>query len=146
MEVEGTKPLCPMEGCEFGGPPWTLGMSTYRVLSDERLLCSFSSVDNPSKTLALLSMSDGALDQVPTPYQAFGSVEVHVDRSNGRPKRIALVGGSTLKPSEIAVCELQEKSWTVLKVSSPNALNQAYLSEPQVIKYPTSNGKRHAYM
>jgi len=55
------------------------------------ILCSYSNVDKPSKTLALLTPSTGKLEEIPIPYQTFGSVDVREDG------RLGLIGHTELR-------------------------------------------------
>lgn len=85
LEAEGRgRSICPMPGCEFGGPPWMLGTRTYEVLDDDKILCSYSSADKPTKTLAYLKISTGALEEVPIPYGVR-----HTAKLEGREKGLA---------------------------------------------------------
>lgn len=133
-----TTSLCPMEGCEFGGPPWGLGSKSYHIISDDLILCSYSNVDKPSKTLALLTPSTGKLEEIPIPYQTFGSVDVREDG------RLGLIGYSTSKPAEVAVQD-SNGEWKVVKKASAENLSEDYISTPKVLKYP-SEGGRYSYM
>ena len=188
FEKSATASLCPKEGCEFGGPPWALGMSSYKVrrpsdqrkramprlseiqltlslpslslslslsvalalslscsqnqnqiLSDDKILCSYSDVTASGKTLAYLTPSTSALIKVDLPYQSFGSVDIRPDG------RLGVLGGSTSKYSEIAVQTEDLSEWKALKSASTLTVDPGYLSEPQVIKYPSKAG-RFAYM
>ena len=85
LEAEGRgRSICPMPGCEFGGPPWMLGTRTYEVLNDDKILCSYSSADKPTKTLAYLKISTGALEEVPIPYGVR-----HTAKLEGKEKGLA---------------------------------------------------------
>ena len=135
--------LCPMDGCEFGGPPWMLGMKSYQILADDKIVCSYSDTNKSGKTLAILTPSTGQLEEVKVPYQTFGSVEVKEEGEEGK-LTFGVLGGSPVKPAEIAVQDTSG-AWVVKKKASDLVLDESYLSEPQVIKYP-SQGGRFSYM
>ena len=61
-----------------------LGTRTYEVLDDDKILCSYSSSDKPTKTLAYLKISTGALEEVPIPYGVR-----HTAKLEGREKGLA---------------------------------------------------------
>mmetsp|Transcript_8042 Transcript_8042/g.14965 ORF Transcript_8042/g.14965 Transcript_8042/m.14965 type:complete len:103 (-) Transcript_8042:193-501(-) len=86
----------------------TNGSKSYHIISDDLILCSYSNVDKPSKTLALLTPSTGKLEEIPIPYQTFGSVDVREDG------RLGLIGYSTSKPAEVAVQD-SNCDWKMVK-------------------------------
>ena len=110
-----------------------------QILSDDKILCSYSDVTASGKTLAYLTPSTSALIKVDLPYQSFGSVDIRPDG------RLGVLGGSTSKYSEIAVQTEDLSEWKALKSASTLTVDPGYLSEPQVIKYPSKAG-RFAYM
>jgi dipeptidyl aminopeptidase/acylaminoacyl peptidase len=122
-----------------------LGSSSYKVLSDDKILCSYSDANKSGKTLAILTPSSGRLEEVEIPYQTFGSVEVREEEETGE-LTFGVLGGSPVKPAEIAVGQPRGSGkWAVKKKASELVLDEAYLSQPQVIKYP-SKGGRFSYM
>lgn len=153
-ESESPRCVCPMEGAEFGGPPWTFGQRTFEFLPEGtpgeragRILCSYSSADSAGKTLAVLDPSTGQLERVDTGgFSSFGSLAV------GEDGAVALVGGSSRAPPAVAALgdldgEQGEGAWSVLKRSREATVDAGYLSEPEVIKYPSGpNGERSSYM
>ncbi|QDZ22143.1 dipeptidyl aminopeptidase [Chloropicon primus] len=133
-----SKNICPRPGCEFGGPPWILGVSSYHVLTDDKIICSYSDASATGNTLAYLTVSTGELEEIPIPYETFGAFDV---RGDGR---LGALGRSAVKPSEIAV---QDKAgeWVTKRKSSSLELDPEYISQAKVIKYNVGDD-RFSYM
>ena len=75
-----------------------------------RLLVSYSDPEEAGGKLAILEVASGKLQPVQTPYSMHGGISVHQGR-------LATVGGSPTKPSEVAVLDIASGSWETLKAS-----------------------------
>jgi len=150
-EGHSLRSVCPMEGAEFGGPPWTFGQRSFDFLpkgalgSDRagNILCSYSSVESAGKVLAVLDPVTGQIEMLDTAdFTTFGSLAV------GEGGTVALVGGSAREPPQVATRgDLGATGrWDVLKRSREVTVDAEYLSEPEVIEYPSGPGGRRSYM
>ena len=116
------EPLCPRAE-EFGHPLWQLGMTTYAVLADGRLV-----VRHGTDTLALgvLDPATGELTDLDLPYTLFGSVDVDGDT-------VLTTAASPVEPPEVVAVDLPTGAVTVLRRSMAEPPDPAYLPEPRSI-------------
>jgi len=116
------EPLCPRAE-EFGHPLWQLGMTTYGVLADGRLV-----VRHGTDTLALgvLDPATGELTDLDLPYTLFGSVDVDGDT-------VLTTAASPVEPPEVVAVDLPTGAVTVLRRSMAEPPDPAYLPQPRSI-------------
>ena len=116
------EPLCPRAE-EFGHPLWQLGMTTYGVLADGRLV-----VRHGTDTLALgvLDPASGELTDLDLPYTLFGSVDVDGDT-------VLTTAASAVEPPEVVAVDLPTGAVTVLRRSMAEPPDPAYLPQPRSI-------------
>ncbi len=116
------EPLCPRAE-EFGHPLWQLGMTTYAVLADGRLV-----VRHGTDTLALgvLDPATGDLTDLDLPYTLFGSVDVDGDT-------VLTTAASPVEPPEVVAVDLPTGAVTVLRRSMAEPPDPAYLPQPRSI-------------
>jgi dipeptidyl aminopeptidase/acylaminoacyl peptidase len=116
------EPLCPRAE-EFGHPLWQLGMTTYAVLADGRLV-----VRHGTDTLALgvLDPATGELTDLDLPYTLFGSVDVDGDT-------VLTTAASPVEPPEVVAVDLPTAAVTVLRRSMAEPPDPAYLPQPRSI-------------
>ena len=116
------EPLCPRAE-EFGHPLWQLGMTTYAVLADGRLI-----VRHGTDTLALglLDPATGELTDLDLPYTLFGSVDVDGDT-------VLTTAASPVEPPEVVAVDLPTAAATVLRRSMAEPPDPAYLPQPRSI-------------
>ncbi|MFI5308422.1 MAG: prolyl oligopeptidase family serine peptidase, partial [Polyangiales bacterium] len=126
-----TRPLRP-EQAEFGLPLWNLGMSTYAVLSDGRLLCSW--VSHSHWHLGLLDPESGALEPIVLPYTELSNLRVSGERA------VLGAAGPSTSPCLVEL-DLHTRRHRVLRRFSEVEIDPAYVSEPRALTFPTSDGK-----
>ena len=116
------EPLCPRAE-EFGHPLWQLGMTTYAVLADGRLV-----VRHGTDTLALgvLDPASGELTDLELPYTLFGSVDVDGDT-------VLTTAASPVEPPGVVAVDLPTGAVTVLRRSMAEPPDPAYLPQPRSI-------------
>ena len=116
------EPLCPRAE-ELGHPLWQLGMTTYAVLADGRLV-----VRHGTDTLALgvLDPATGELTDLDLPYTLFGSVDVDGDT-------VLTTAASPVEPPEVVAVDLPTGAVTVLRRSMAEPPDPAYLPQPRSI-------------
>ena len=123
------EPLCPKDA-EFGQPQWVFNMTTYGFESADRLICTYTEAG--IQHLAQLNTRTLELTEIETPYALIAGLQV-------APGYVALLGGSALKPSAIVQLDLQTSEFRELRRSSKVDVDAGYLSEPEVIEFPTEN-------
>ncbi|RTL39739.1 MAG: S9 family peptidase [Candidatus Melainabacteria bacterium] len=120
---------------DFGTPQWVFGMSTYAVVSDELLICSYS--DKGLWKLAQLKIdaenSKFELSDIKADYTEFSYFT-----SNG--KAVALDAAGPAHPAAIVELDLKSSQFSVVKSSSSASVDPRFISTPQPITFDTANG------
>jgi dipeptidyl aminopeptidase/acylaminoacyl peptidase len=122
---------------EFGVPQWGLGMSTYALKSETEVLCSI--IERGISSLAFLDVSSGALEPVETPY-----TDISYVYSDG--KRAVFRAGSPIHSASIVSLNFESGELEVLRRSDDLKIDSGYISVPEAIEFPTSEGETaHAF-
>ena len=118
----------------FGVPMWTLGVSTFAFLGDGRIATLVTEGGDPS--LRLLDPETGDLADPGLPYSSFRPASI---RSDG--DRVAFVGHRTDAPSAVVAWrpEADDGGPRRLRESTDDALDPAYVSEPESVTFPTGD-------
>jgi dipeptidyl aminopeptidase/acylaminoacyl peptidase len=128
--------MCPMEA-EFGLPHWGFGMSTYAFASAEQIVCAY--LKQGFSQLAVLDTNTKQLENIATPYSRIDGVRA----GNGRA---VFVAGSPTESTAIVSFDLATRQFVTLQQSNKLALDPGYISAPQAIEFPTTNGlTAHAF-
>jgi dipeptidyl aminopeptidase/acylaminoacyl peptidase len=130
--------LCPMEA-EFGEPQWVFGQSTYAFASAQRLVCKY--VQNGETRLATLDTQTLKLTPITTLYTEIAQV-----RARDKSGQAVFIGGSAIKPLVIVQLDLSTGRSVELYHSRELTIDSGYLSVPQAIEFPTTQGlTAHAF-
>ncbi len=124
------EPLAPMSA-EFGRPGWVFGISNYGFASPDQIICTYT--QSGIWHLASLNSRTKELVPIETPYTEISSVKVSGNT-------VVFLAGSPTQASLIAQLDLSTGTIQVLRQSSQLELNPGYLSIPQEITFPTTNG------
>jgi dipeptidyl aminopeptidase/acylaminoacyl peptidase len=128
--------LYPMEA-EFGLPQWLFGMRTYAFVNENSILCRIG--QNGSSSLALLDTANNQL--VPLDLSFTAIEDVHVAGNFAY-----FEGASPELPGSIIRLDLSTEEPSILRRSSDIVLDDDYLSRPQAVAFPTTNGQTaHAF-
>jgi dipeptidyl aminopeptidase/acylaminoacyl peptidase len=125
------EPLLPMEA-EFGRPLWVVGMSTYVVVSDERIICAFN--ENGVWAIGDLNLVTGDFTRVPTPFTDVSSL-------SAGDTWVGFLAGSPTTATGLYRHNLRTGETMLVKSSSTLAPDHATLSVPRAIEYPTGDGQ-----
>jgi len=128
--AEGIEPLCEM-AAEFGLPQWIFGMSTYAIVSDSKIICTYNM--RGQWHLASLDLATKQLTAIETPYADISSVKASGERA-------VFLAGSPTEQAAIVQLNLRTSQGEVLRRSSDLSIDPGYLSIPQAIEFPTENG------
>jgi dipeptidyl aminopeptidase/acylaminoacyl peptidase len=109
------EPLCEM-AAEFGLPQWVFGMSTYAVVSESKIICTYT--QQGKWYLASLDIS---------------SVQA-------RGETVVFLAGSPTESTAIVQLSLATNQLEILRKSSDLSMDAGYLSVPQPLEFPTENG------
>ncbi len=122
--------LCEKDA-EFGLPLWVFGMSTYGFESSNSLICTY--VEAGIEQLARFNTQTLKLEPIEIPYSSVGGLQV-------APGQAVFTAGSPMAPGAIARLDLTTGNVEVLQRSSQTDVDPGYLSEPEVLEFPTTNG------
>ncbi len=130
------EPIFPMDA-EFGLPQWVFGMSTYSFIGKHRIVCSYS--ETGVSHLALINTLTQHLTPLQTPYTDISGI-----RAQGNV--VVCCGASAIEPNQVISIDLITEARLVLKRSNQLNLDLGYLSIPQSIEFPTTDGSTaHAF-
>ena len=128
------EPLCDMEA-EFGRPQWIFGMSTYRFVSPNQIICAYT--QDGIWHLASLDTVTRRLDRIETPYTSITSLQA-------TPGGIIFNASSSTESASIVRFDFTTRQFEVLCRSSEIEIDAGYFSTPQAIEFPTK-GNLSAY-
>ena len=128
------EPLCDMEA-EFGRPQWIFGMSTYRFVSPNQIICAYA--QDGVWHLASLDTVTHRLDRIETPYTSITSLQA-------TPGGILFNASSSTESTSIVRFDFTTRQFEVLCRSSEIEIDAGYFSTPQAIEFPTK-GNLSAY-
>ena len=129
-EGERAEPLFPIEA-EFAGPQWNFGQSSYGFEDNTSILCTY--IYEGVMRLARFDTRARSMDEIEMPYSGVGSLQV------GEGFAVFLAS-STTKPSAVVKLDLATLKMTELRQSSSVVIDPGYLSEPEVVSFPTKGG------
>ncbi len=129
-EGERAQALFPMEA-EFAGPQWNFGQSSYGFEDSQNIICTY--IYEGTTRLARFDTLARSMDEIEMPYSGIGSLQV------GEGFAIFLAASKT-KPSALVRFDLATHSMTELRQSSGLKVNAGYISEPEVLSFPTTGG------
>ena len=120
-------PLCEMEA-EFGRPQWIFGMSTYKFVSANRIICTYT--QDGIWHLASLDTDTGRLNQIETPYTSIANLQAI-------PGGVLFNASSSTESASIIHFDLTTRQFEVVCRSSEIEIDSGYFSIPQAIEFPT---------
>ena len=126
----GIEPLCEM-AAEFGLPQWVFGMSTYAVVSESKIICTYT--QQGQWHLGSLDLTAKQLTTIETPYTDISSVKA-------RGETVVFLAGSPTESAAVVQLNLATNQREVLRRSSDLSIDPGYLSVPEPIAFPTENG------
>jgi len=131
--VDGEVEALTAEHAEFGAPMWQLGYSQYAFVDASRIACLFTR--NGIMRLATLDISSRTLAEVPAPY-THASLSLGVSRG-----RAVMVAASPQQAHAVVEVDLDSGATTVLRAAVQVDLDEAYISVPQPVEFPTADGQ-----
>ncbi len=126
----GIEPLCEM-AAEFGLPQWIFGMSTYAIVSESKIICTYT--QQGKWQLASLDLIAKQLTTIETPYTDISSVKA-------RGEIVVFLAGSPTESTAIVQLNLATSQREVLRRSSDLSIEPGYISVAEPIAFPTENG------
>ena len=126
----GIEPLYEM-AAEFGLPQWIFGMSTYAIISESKIICTYT--QQGKWHLASLDLIAKQLTTIETPYTDISSVKA-------RGEIVVFLAGSPTESTAIVQLNLATSQREVLRRASDLSIDAGYLSVPEPVAFPTENG------
>ncbi|MBE9187774.1 S9 family peptidase [Microcoleus sp. LEGE 07076] len=130
QEKPEIEPLCEM-AAEFGLPQWVFGMSTYAVVSENKIICTYT--QQGKWYLANLDLASKQLTNIETGYTNISSVKA-------RGETVVFLAGSPTESTAIVQLNVATSQWGILRKSSDLSIESGYLSVPEPLEFPTENG------
>jgi dipeptidyl aminopeptidase/acylaminoacyl peptidase len=124
----GILPVSPAEA-EYGLPQWAFGMSTYGIAGDGRIVASRCQAG----VWQLGLIDDNQFKAFDLPYSDFSGVRVRGDT-------VLFVGSSATKTPQLVRHNIVTGDCMILRYSSVVDLDPGFLSQPESIEFPTSDG------
>lgn len=124
------EPLCEM-AAEFGLPQWVFGMSTYAVVSESQIICTYT--QQGKWHLASLDLATKQLTTIETGYTDISSLKA-------RGETVVFLAGSPIASSAIVKLNLATSQREILRKSSDLSIDAGYLSVPEPLEFPTEKG------
>jgi dipeptidyl aminopeptidase/acylaminoacyl peptidase len=118
---------------EIGVPQWIFGYARYAFLSDGRIACILDK--NGFEYVVLVDANHSKTQTIELPYSVFGGI-----RSDGLDT-LFFAAASGVTAAEVVSIRVSDPTPRVLKRSLAVTLDRGYLSEPEAIEFPTSNGQ-----
>ncbi|HZG68840.1 MAG TPA: S9 family peptidase [Herpetosiphonaceae bacterium] len=124
------EPLIKMKA-EFGGPQWIFGLSSYAFESPGSIVCRF--IEQGWERLATVDCVTRRIQRVDMPYTTFAHLRA-------RPGSVVFVGASPTELTSIIRLHLDTRQVELLRHSREAPIDEAYLSLPEAIEFPTEGG------
>ena len=128
--ASGPVAVAPMEA-EIGGPQWVFGLSDYDVDRDGTI---YAFAHGPAGAKLLAVGTDGSAREVHFAENGLAYVRV------GEGMLTAIAGAFT-RPTALVRIDLASGTHERLRESSQLTVDEGYLSTPQHIEFPTSDGR-----
>lgn len=117
---------------EFGYPHWVFGESVYGFTDDDTIICTYT--QDGISHLASLHTKNKSLTDLNISFTNIAYLQV-------KDNNILFTGGSPTQPTGVIKINIATGETKILKQSSNLDIDTDYLSQPQQIEFPTSNGK-----
>jgi dipeptidyl aminopeptidase/acylaminoacyl peptidase len=119
---------------EFGFPHWVFGQRSYGFLDDGRIACWYER--RGVQHLAVLDAETGELLDLDLPHSALRwGPHLAVEGSN-----LLFVAGAPDLPPQVVWLNFSSRSVEVLRESTAVAVDEATISRPRQIEFPTTDG------
>ncbi|MCH7802234.1 MAG: S9 family peptidase [Chloroflexi bacterium] len=128
----GTEHLVAMDA-EFAAPSWTLGTRTYAFESANRIICQY--VQQGIWHIASLNTDTMDFQPIETPYTEMGRGDIKASAG-----RVVFEAGSSTMPTAIVQLDPDTGNLEIVKTSGEIGVDAGYLSSPEAIEYPTTDG------
>jgi dipeptidyl aminopeptidase/acylaminoacyl peptidase len=116
---------------EFGRPQWVFGLRTYGFDARGRIVAA--SCRRGEWSLSRIDPATGLATPLPLPYNEIDALAVAGNRA-------LLAAGSPVSPPAVVSLDLESGSCEVLREAFSAGLDAGFISEPEPIAFPTTDG------
>lgn len=127
-EIQAVYPL----EAEFGFPHWVFGETIYGFLDEKTIITTYT--QNGIWKLVAIDIPKQTLTNYEIPFSNLAYLQV-------KGTDILFIGSSPTQPSAVVKMNITTGDYQILQQSSNLDIDTGYLSQPQQIAFPTSNGK-----
>ena len=128
--------VCEM-AAEFAYPHWVFGLSTYALIESDRAVCAYS--QGGCWHLGTIDLNTKQLSKIETRYTNISDLQT--DGS-----KVFFIGGSPTETTALIQLDLDTGQERVLKRAGSLTIDPGYLSLPEAIVFPTTDGNTaHAW-
>ncbi len=129
------RPVLPTDA-EFAGPQWVFGLSWYGIAADGTI---FATVKSRASDTLWRIRPDGSADQMAVP-------DTGIDRLQVGSGRLCYIATSATQPRAVVLVDQATGRREVLRSAFELDIDVAYVSQPEAIEFPTSDGQTaHAW-
>jgi dipeptidyl aminopeptidase/acylaminoacyl peptidase len=133
---DGERKVVHEADAEFGYPQWVMGERSISFLPDGRIVCLY---DRDARTsVAILDPETRERTDLDLPYDALGGGPA----LDAEGSTIVFIAGSATRPDELVWLDFSARSVDVITTSAHVTVDDAYLSVPEAIEFPTEQGLR----
>lgn len=124
-------PLAPM-AAEFAGPQWVFGLSWFGI-DDDGMIVAICHRDGRDELWQIPAGDGQAPARLDLPHTELRDVVVGAGQA-------AFVAGQPTEPAGVVLMDLATGSWRYVRRTSAEQPDAAYVSAPQAITFPTTDG------
>ncbi|HXG88798.1 MAG TPA: prolyl oligopeptidase family serine peptidase [Vicinamibacterales bacterium] len=131
----GVDALLPM-AADFGKAQWTFSMTTYAFASSTRIVATY--VDAGRWHCGVLDIEDRTFERLALGLEPFESIRV-------RDGQIYFIGGAATRPSCIAAVSLADSHVSVLRTSTDDEIDPAWVSAAEAVSFRSDGADVYAF-
>ena len=117
---------------EFGRPQWRFGDSTFKLIDNSTIICTYR--DKEKWNLARLDVNTSDLLDIHTPFTSFHALNIYKNS-------LYFIGASPRELASIVKLDLSSQKVSTLYAPTKLPFSDKYISEPELIEFPTENNK-----
>jgi dipeptidyl aminopeptidase/acylaminoacyl peptidase len=137
-KIDGKIEILHQMSAEFAYPHWVFGLSTYALVGNEQLICTYSA--DGCWHLGTIDLRTREFQPIKTRYTNISDLQAS-DRGFA-----VFIGGSPTEATALIRLDLDTKQETILKTTGNLQIDPGYLSLPEAIAFPTGdNLTAHAW-
>ncbi len=130
-KIDGNIEILHQKSAEFAYPHWVFGLSTFALVGNDRLICTYSA--EGCWHLGEIDLQTKQFQEIKTKYTNISNLQAS-DRGF-----VVFIGGSPTETTAVIKLDLETGSEQILKRTGSLQIDPGYLSVPEEIAFPTSN-------